>query len=34
MATGSGKTLVIVKLMEMVGELIYKELLPKKEILF
>ena len=34
MATGSGKTLVIVKLIEMLGELIYKELLPKKEILF
>ena len=30
MATGSGKTLVIVKLIEMLGELIYKELLPKK----
>lgn len=34
MATGSGKTLVIVKLIEMLGELIYKELLSKKEILF
>ncbi len=34
MATGSGKTLVIVKLIEMLGELIYKKLLPKKDILF
>lgn len=34
MATGSGKTLVIVKLIEMLGELIDRGLLPEKDILF
>jgi len=34
MATGSGKTLVIVKMIEMLGELIDRGLLPEKDILF
>jgi len=34
MATGSGKTLVIVKLIEMLGTLINKKELPQKDILF
>lgn len=34
MATGSGKTLVIVKLIEMLGTLINKNELPQKDILF
>jgi len=34
MATGSGKTLVIVKLLELLGYLIQNNKIPKKEILF
>lgn len=34
MATGSGKTLVIVKLLEMLANLIKNRLIPKNEILF
>ncbi len=34
MATGSGKTLVIVKLIEMLGYLMKSHLIPQKEILF
>lgn len=34
MATGSGKTLVIVKLIELLGYLIQQDKIPKKEILF
>lgn len=34
MATGSGKTLVIVKLIELLGKLIKAELIPRKDILF
>ena len=34
MATGSGKTLVIVKLIRILGDLMRKEEIPKKDILF
>lgn len=34
MATGSGKTLVIVKLIELLGKLIYEKELPERDILF
>jgi Ni2+-binding GTPase involved in maturation of urease and hydrogenase len=34
MATGSGKTLVIVKLIELLGELIAEKELPTGDILF
>ncbi|ROL56125.1 DEAD/DEAH box helicase [Bacteroidetes/Chlorobi group bacterium Naka2016] len=34
MATGSGKTLVIVKLLEILGKLIKENKIPKKDILF
>lgn len=34
MATGSGKTLIIVKLIELLGHLITKKEIPKKDILF
>ncbi|KUK66189.1 MAG: Type III restriction protein res subunit, partial [Parcubacteria bacterium 34_609] len=34
MATGSGKTLVIVKLIELLGLLISKDVIPKNNILF
>ncbi len=34
MATGSGKTLVIVKLIELLGQLISKDEIPKNDILF
>jgi hypothetical protein len=33
MATGSGKTLVMIKLLEILGSLINKELIPQKDIL-
>jgi superfamily II DNA or RNA helicase len=34
MATGSGKTLIIVKLIELLGKLIAEKELPKRDILF
>jgi len=34
MATGSGKTLIIVKLLELLGKLIAEEEIPARDILF